>query len=540
MAYAPAVHRDGDAAAQASRILADTQVSPAIISALIRRVKALTSRLIDREVDEDTITSTEGLVTPAVVSAFHEIGGDFGDAAQSHLCLTKKFRRIEADGDVSLPTSALESAIDQHTTILLSSTESQKVVGAIWSGDLVQRYGPDGYSYFEPYEARDDGAFLAHFDPARLAVPRYSYVINITIWIFFLVLFTVQTRTYKEFDLAEGLLWVMAAGYIIEDASRWIKIGGIDSITFWTVLDVATNGLFLVSFSLRIASFVAHGHAAADLYQLRAFQFLACVAPLVWIQLLKLFDGFVYFGILQVIILRMAKETAIFFTLLALVMVGFFHAFYALDAADESRIDDAVVKIIDNLTQTLLGGADFDLFSDQSIFSKVLYQAYCFLIAVILLNVLVAFFGTAYSDVVESAHDTYAGFFSEKVIGMVRAPDQYVYLAPFNLIEVFLIAPLEYVLPRHAYARLNYGIQSVVFGLPLFLIAFYESRLARKVGAIMLQEPESELDEARGAGIGGTIEDPEIPQDEQMPGLRLARTRFDDILAMALEGSGKH
>lgn len=29
---------------------------------------------------------------------------------------------------------------------------------------------------------------------------------------------------------------------------------------------------------------------------------------------------------------------------------------------------------------------------------------------------------------------------------MIRAPDEYIYPAPFNLIEFLLIAPLEYVL----------------------------------------------------------------------------------------------
>ena len=573
-----------------SSINVHTQVDPRVVSAIIRRVRALVIRLIEHDMDRDSITSTEGVITPQVVSAAHEVGGDFGDAVPfcllearktflrdasihpldynlnqqratateviacrlvshiervyadrfvssgqgAHLCLTKKFSRVESDGDISIPTSALETAIDQHIVPFLASTEAQKAVKAIWEGKLVQRYGEDGYSYFEPYHAQEDGSFLAHFHPSRLAVPRYSYIINIVTWVFFLAIFTVQTRTYKSFDVFEALLWVMAAGYFVEDATRWFKIGGIDSVNFWTILDIATNSLFLVSFTLRMASFIAHGKDA-DLYQLRAFQFLACVAPLVWIQLLKLFDGFVYFGTLQVIIVRMMKESATFFTLLLLVMVGFFHAFYALDAADESRVDNAVTKIVDTLTQTLLGGADFDLTNDQAFsypYGHILYLAYCFVTAVILLNILIAFFGTAYSEVVESAHDVYCGFFSEKVISMVRAPDQYVYVPPFNLIEAFLIVPLEFVLPHDSYASLNYWIQSTLFSLPLFGIAFYESRLAHKTGAIALQGAPSDLDEARASGLAGTLEDPEVPEDELSSGLKISRTKFEDIIKM--------
>ncbi len=366
-------------------------------------------------------------------------------------------------------------------------------------------------------------------------MPKYSYITNIMLWIFFLAIFTVQTRTFKEFDIFEGILWVMAAGYLVEDASRWVKMGGLGAIEFWTVIDLFTDGLLFTSFCFRVASFVAHNSKKADTYELRAFQFLACVAPLIWVQLLKVFDGFVYFGTLTVIILRMFKESAIFFTLLALVMIGFGHAFLALDAADESRVDNVVVKIIDVLTQALLGGADFDLTNEDAFgypYGHILYYAYCFVTAVILLNILIAFFGTAYSDVVDSADEVYAAFFCQKVIAMVRAPDQFVYLPPFNLLEAFVIAPLEWVLSHEAYAKLNYSVQSVLFAVPLMGIAFYESRAARNGGSIRLPLLESEEDENTDSMLQGTNEDPIVPEMEGSGGLQISRTKFDEIVSM--------
>ncbi len=47
--------------------------------------------------------------------------------------------------------------------------------------------------------------------------------------------------------------------------------------------------------------------------------------------------------------------------------------------------------------------------------------------------------------VVDDAEAQYLAFFASKTIGMIRAPDSFVYPAPFNLIETFIIAPLEYV-----------------------------------------------------------------------------------------------
>lgn len=573
------------------QLKAEDEVHPAVITALIRRVRLLLIKLIDHEVDEDNITSSEGIVDANVVAAFHRLGGDFGDAVPyallearklfekdmdkqpldqevnrgravaaeviarrlvahiertvieqglsnsgSHfLSLTKKFHRFQSDGDVNVATSTLECAIDQKCVKLLSSIEARRATQAIWDGSLVQRYAPSGYVYFEPYERKDDGAFLAHFDPARLGVPRYSYTINIFLWIFFLAIFTVQTRTFKSFDVFEGILWIMAAGYLVEDASKWVKMGGLGAIEFWTVMDILTDGLLLVAFSFRTASFLAHDKHVAQ-YELRAFQFLACVAPLIWIQLLKITDGWKYFGSLQVILLRMFKESAIFFTLLIIVMIGFFHAFYALDAADESRVDNAVVKIIDVLTQALLGGADFDLTNDEAFgypYDHILYYAYCFVTAVILLNILIAFFGTAYSDVVDSADEVYAAFFCQKVISMVRAPDQFVYLPPFNLLEAFIIAPLEWIVSQHTYARINHSVQSVIFALPLMCVAFYESRVARRGGVLALPMLYNEEDELANAGLSGTSEDPIVPRDMQhSAGLEISRTNFDDLVKM--------
>ena len=48
-------------------------------------------------------------------------------------------------------------------------------------------------------------------------------------------------------------------------------------------------------------------------------------------------------------------------------------------------------------------------------------------------------------QVVEDAEAEYLAFFAEKTVAMIRAPDTYVYPAPFNLVEIFFVAPFESV-----------------------------------------------------------------------------------------------
>lgn len=46
----------------------------------------------------------------------------------------------------------------------------------------------------------------------------------------------------------------------------------------------------------------------------------------------------------------------------------------------------------------------------------------------------------------DDAEAEYLAFFAGKTVGMIRAPDSFVYPAPFNLIELVFVAPFEYVL----------------------------------------------------------------------------------------------
>ena len=49
-------------------------------------------------------------------------------------------------------------------------------------------------------------------------------------------------------------------------------------------------------------------------------------------------------------------------------------------------------------------------------------------------------------QIVDNAEAQYLAFFAGKTIGMIRAPDSYVFPAPFNIIEIFLVAPFECVI----------------------------------------------------------------------------------------------
>jgi len=122
----------------------------------------------------------------------------------------------------------------------------------------------------------------------------------------------------------------------------------------------------------------------------------------------------------------------------------------------------------------------FDNFAPP--FGIILYYIFTFLIMVVLLNILIALYNSAYEDITDNAIDEYMALFSQKTMQFVRAPDENVFIAPLNLIEIFcLIIPFEWWMPRKIYAKLNDYVMAVVYSPLLLIAAWFEQRSALRV-----------------------------------------------------------
>ena len=72
--------------------------------------------------------------------------------------------------------------------------------------------------------------------------------------------------------------------------------------------------------------------------------------------------------------------------------------------------------------------------------------------------------------------------FSQKTMQFVRAPDENVFIAPFNLIEVFcLIIPFEWWMSSPRYERLNNYVMGVLYSPLLLITAWLETKQAYRV-----------------------------------------------------------
>ncbi|KAF7352544.1 hypothetical protein MVEN_01219700 [Mycena venus] len=400
--------------------------------------------------------------------------------------MSTRFQHIQVDGDKSDMSSALEMAIDSHCTIFLSSTEAQDLVNSLWRGDIIQQNNKDhDIDYVEYAEMRPGDSFWSRLDPARLSVPRYQNMFRIVVWLFFLVVYSQAVRQplerstgQREFDEWEITLYTMALAFLCEDINRLyklLKFVTYKAYNFWMIVAFVTDGILTAAFVLRMAGMYGPEDRAVNL-RLMSFQILSFAAPLLWMKLVTIFDGYKYVGTMQICVARMLQESSIFFALLSVLTLGFGQGLYALDASDGKIASTGA--IVNSLVQALLQAPDYSNF-EQSTAGLTLYYLWGVITCLILLNILISLFSSAYQDVVDDAEAQYLAFFASKTVGMIRAPDSYVYPAPFNLIEVFLISPFELFwfcsLSPSAYAQLNRVVMAFVFFVPLSMIAFYES-----------------------------------------------------------------
>ncbi|KZS98082.1 hypothetical protein SISNIDRAFT_481943 [Sistotremastrum niveocremeum HHB9708] len=499
---------------------------------LVKRIRAMTLKLLPVQVSvEDLSSPTSRYITPRVVEAYREAAGDFlealpyalirarqtfmtdayydasdydenygraiacevlarkiihkfgSDRLASVMSTRYRYRKRDSKEESSM-ASALELAIDQHCTIFLSSNEAQQVVDLLWKGQLVQETTENNEISYKPY-SEVEHSIWRHFDIHRLAVPRYQNVFRIVIWAFYLFVYSQAVRQPLEralpresdMDPWEIVLYIMALSFSLEEFHKiytTIKLFTWRAFGFWTVISMITDVLLISAFVLRMIGLQTPSDSHN--YHLISFQVLSFVSPFIWmstferlVELITVFDGYKYVGTMQICVGSMLKESTLFFALLFLMAIGFAQGLYAIDAADGETGHE--MTVVNALVQALLQAPDFENMG----VGLGLYYLWNVATTVILLNILVSLFSSAYQDVIEDAEAEFLTFFAGKTIALIRAPDSYVYPPPFSLIELILVTPFEFILSEKGYDKLNRYVMTVIFGIPLLLAAFWET-----------------------------------------------------------------
>ncbi|KAH8702714.1 hypothetical protein GQ44DRAFT_743933 [Phaeosphaeriaceae sp. PMI808] len=395
--------------------------------------------------------------------------------------LLKRYSTL-VDGEPTPPANAIEKAVDLHAVTVIGSSGYQKCINYLWRGWVVQ--DDEDPTRFINYENKTNTNFWAHLDPDRMRVPRYQNWVQIGFTFIFLGLYTGAINTINrngDLDAVEGLLYLFTVGFVCDEVNKFWKVGRF-YISFWNMFNCTLYALLAVSFIMRM---IAFGHPLDDHKRVRfnelSYDFLAFTAPMFWMRLLLYLDTFRFFGAMMVVLKVMMRESLIFFALLLVVMIGFFQAFLGLDVADDFAADSSFV--LQAMLNAVMQSPEFDGFDNFAPpFGIILYYIFTFVVMVILLNILIALYNSAYEDITQNAIDEYMALFSQKTMQFVRAPDENVFIAPFNLLEMFLlILPFEWWMDDATYNKINDYVMFILYSPLLVITAYIETKEARHV-----------------------------------------------------------
>ncbi len=327
-------------------------------------------------------------------------------------------------------------------------------------------------------------SYWSHFDPDRMRVPLYQNSLQIFFSVIYVAFYTTAINTINpsgDLDVVEGLLYVFTFGFLCDEISKFWKVGRY-YFSFWSALNTVLYALLTVSFVTRMIA-LSHPLNSENRQKFNelSYNFLAFSAPLFWARLLLYVDTLRFFGTMFVVLKAMMLESITFFALLIVVLVGFLQAFVGLNQVENNA--KAINFVVLAMINAILGSPAFDGFDNYSPpFGMVLYYLYTFVVMVVLLNILIALYNSAYQEITDNATDEYLALFAQKTMQFVRAPDENVFIAPLNLIEIFfLILPLEWWMQKDKYERINSYVMAFIYSPLLVLTAAVETRQAHVI-----------------------------------------------------------
>lgn len=396
----------------------------------------------------------------------------------SLLCHRYSINLNDVDAD---PENVLELAVDMHSTIIISSGGYQRCIKWLWRGWIVQSsQDPSEYVLFMGIP---NTTFSSHFDPDRIKTPLYQNILEIIFSFLYLFVFTiiVNTDTMKHrLSIWEWTYYLATIGFSLDEVTKFSHIG-VNYLQFSNAFNDCMYATVLFSMVIRLCGISTANPDKNVNFNIMSYRILSMAAPFMWARMLLFLDVYQFVGTMIIIIKKMMKESIIFFVLLAFILIGFLQAFLGLDQADGKR--DLTKFIIQCLLRTVLSGPDFDSISRFAYpYGSILYYSFTFIVVLILLNVLIALYSQAYSDVVENATDEYLAQYSSKILKYVRAPDAKIFCPPLNLIEIFLLdIPFSWWISKEYYIGMCDHVMLILYFPMLIFIANYESRVAKRV-----------------------------------------------------------
>ncbi|KAF4428073.1 Calcium channel YVC1 [Colletotrichum fructicola] len=367
---------------------------------------------------------------------------------------------------------SLEIAILTESKHFLSATPCQKVVDAIYEGRIV--YTPSSFMDIIPdhyklkpislYNPRE-GPLL---DQYRLLVPRTRNILEVFQFMVLLALYlsVMAERNPEHFTLLEGCFAVFAFGWSLDQFATILEHGWhVYTQNLWSFLDVGFIGLYAIYAVLRI-----HGGRTGELVpKQQALDVLAMGAPVLVPRLAfnLLSDNLVFLSLRS-----MMSDFVLLTFLSAWCFGGFLLSLLWLGEGPPGEGEHAPVLIGKWMLWIWFGldGTGISRSADfHPLLGPVLMVAFAFLGNTLFLTILVSMLSNTFSTIVKNA--TAEIQFRKAVLTLegVKGDAIFAYQPPFNILAVFLLLPLKFVLGPRWFHKIHVASVRLV-NLPLLLI----------------------------------------------------------------------
>lgn len=381
---------------------------------------------------------------------------------------------VQRIGGYERKLTALEVALISRSKSFLSSTASQRVVDAIYQGQITytpttfldiipDRYKNQPVSLYDPSKA----PLLNHY---RLIVPRIRNVLDIFefMLLLFLYILVMSNRHGVKFTIYELVFCIYALGWCLEEVASMLEHGWkVYTQNLWSFLDFIFCIFYAVYLFLRLRGLATGDRGTSG----NALVILATAAP---ILIPRLAFNFMSENILFVSFRAMMADFAVLSLLAVWCFAGFFLAMKWLCGYEHTSITISkwMLWVWFGLDATgIQRSVEF-----HWLLGPILMVTFAFLGNTLFLTILVAMLTNTFSIIVADA--TAERQFQRAVMTFegVKSDAIFAYQTPFNILALFLLLPLKLALTPRWFHKIHVTAVRSINAPILLFISLYERK----------------------------------------------------------------
>ncbi|MCJ1458356.1 hypothetical protein MMC28_008728 [Mycoblastus sanguinarius] len=386
---------------------------------------------------------------------------------------------VQKRGGYERKSTFLEMAIISESKMALSSLSCQKVMEAIYKGQVV--YTPSTFLDLIPdyYKHRPISLYYPSkaplLDQYRLTVPRTRNTLDIFQFIVLLILYilTMENRRSLDYTNYELVFCIYASGWVLEQFASILEHGWkCYTQNLWAFLDTIFATIYGVYFVLRIY-YLATGDPQSGR---PALGILSAAAP---VLIPRLAFNLLSENMLFVSLRAMMKDFAVLTLLAVWCFAGFLLSMTWLGRANHETKEHTSITISKWMLWVWFGldGTGIQKSVDfHWLIGPILMVTFAFLGNTLFLTILVSMLSSTFSNIASNA--TAEIQFRRAVLTFegVKSDAIFAYQPPFNIAALFLILPLKLVFSPRWFHKINVAVVRTLNAPILLLIGFYERR----------------------------------------------------------------